>query len=153
MQECVISLLMEWLEQICVVYQPDFLAFGWARKSILVLAVVWCPLVATPSCLNFHEHDSVSFGELQDSSSSYNFWLVVSLFVGLIGVIRRNLGVWENTLCPSLLVEMVLPDMLCPLLQFLSPILLSHLSEREANVCLDLCLHLIVGVLHSCLSI
>lgn len=42
---------------------------------------------------------------------------------------------------------------LCPLVHFLFPTLSSYLPERKVNACLDLCIYLIVGVLHSCLSV
>lgn len=57
----------------------------------------------------------VSFGKLQHGSSSDNFWLVVSHFVGLIRMISLGES-WEcrNPRSPSLLLEMVLPGMALP---------------------------------------
>lgn len=131
----------------------DFWGLGLVAHSVLVLAVVWCPLVAIAvSGLNFHRHNLVFFCELQDSSSNYNFKLIVFHFVGSIRMISLGkTGECRNALSPSLLLGMMLPGMDLPSLHFLPPILSLLLPEREVDlICLGLHIYLIMGVLHSC---
>lgn len=93
----------------------------------------------------------VFFRELQDSSSNYNFKLIIFHFVCLVGMISLwKIRECRNPFSFSLLLGMVLLDMALPA-PFTSYLLLFPYSYQKGNPMLYflyLCIYLIMDVLH-----
>lgn len=127
--------------------RPGRISGHWRAKYILIQAVVWCPLVVIVSFgLNFYEYNFVYFGTLQNSSGN-TFWLIVSHFVGQIGMLSlgardSTISLGEKSLNPfsfTLLLEM-LSDMALPLLSFWSfTLALLQTMERETIFYVYIC--------------